>query len=137
MITRIPHDFDSNDDFGPDLELAEALAHFDPEHQDPSYWYRFRQWILENAAGELGRRRLIHELTVGDVMTSWARTVVPVALLAAILAGLLLMRDQSVVPVRPVGIEELLVSGVEGQTIPSALAPSETSDPVAFASEVF
>ena len=47
------------------------------------------------------------------------------------------MRDQSVVPVRPVGIEELLVSGVEGQTIPSALAPSETSDPVAFASEVF
>ena len=70
-------------------------------------------------------------------MTSWARTVVPVALLAAILAGLLLMRDQSVVPVRPVGIEELLVSGVQGQTIPSALAPSETSDPVAFASEVF
>ena len=137
MITRIPHDFDSNDDFGPDPELAEALTHLDPEHQDPNYWYRFRQWILENAAGELARRRLIHELTVGDVMTSWARTVVPAALLAAILAGLLLIRDQSVVPASPVGIEELLVSGVEGQTIPAVLAPSETSDPVAFASEVF
>ena len=70
-------------------------------------------------------------------MTSWARTVVPAALLAAILAGLLLIRDQSVVPASPVGIEELLVSGVEGQTIPAVLAPSETSDPVAFASEVF
>jgi hypothetical protein len=70
-------------------------------------------------------------------MTSWARTVVPAALLAAIVAGLLLTRDQSAVPVRPVGIEELLVSEVEGQTIPAALAPSETSDAVAFASEVF
>jgi hypothetical protein len=70
-------------------------------------------------------------------MTSWARTVVPVALLAAIVAGLLLTKDQSAVPVRPVGIEELLVSEVEGQTIPAALAPSETSDAVAFASEVF
>ena len=137
MITRMPHEFDSNDDLGPDLDLAEALARFDPEHQDPNYWYRFRQWILENAAGELARRRLIHELTVGEVITSWARTVVPVALLAAVLAGLLLMRDQSVVPVRSVGIEELLVSGVEGQTIPATLAPSETSDAVAFASEVF
>ena len=137
MITRMSHDFDSNDGLGPDLELAEAFTHFDPEHQDPSYWYRFRQWILENAAGELARRRLIHELTVGEVITSWARTVVPVALLAAVLAGLLLSRNQSAVPVRPVGIEELLVSGVEGQTIPVALAPSETSDAVAFASEVF
>ena len=137
MITRMSHDFDSNDDLGPDLELAEAFTHFDPEYQDPSYWYRFREWILENAAGELARRRLIHELTVGDVMTSWARTVVPVALLAAIVAGLLLTKDQSAVPVRPVGIEELLVSEVEGQTIPAALAPLETSDAVAFASEVF
>jgi len=76
-------------------------------------------------------------LTIGEVITSWARTVVPVALLAAVLAGLLLSRNQSAVPVRPVGIEELLVSGVEGQTIPVALAPSETSDAVAFASEVF
>ena len=38
MITRMTHDLDSNDDLGPDLELVEALAHFDPEHQDPSYW---------------------------------------------------------------------------------------------------
>ena len=137
MIRRIPHDFDSNDDLGPDVELAEAFAHFNPEHQSPNYWICFRRWILENAATELARRRLIHELTVGEVITSWARTVVPVALLAAVLAGLLFSRNQSAVPVRPIGIEELLVSGVEGQTIPAALAPLETSDAVAFASEVF
>jgi hypothetical protein len=137
MIRRMPHDFDSNDDLGPDVELAEAFAHFNPEHQSPNYWIHFRRWILENAATELARRRLIHELTVGEVITSWARTVVPVALLAAVLAGLLLSRNQLAVPVRPIGIEELLVSGVEGQTIPAALAPSETSGAVAFASEVF
>ena len=70
-------------------------------------------------------------------MTSWAKTVVPVVLLAAVVAGLLLIRDQSAVPVQPMGIEELLVSEVEGQIIPAALVPSETSDAVAFASEVF
>ena len=31
MITRMPHDLDSNDDPGLDIELAEALAHFDLE----------------------------------------------------------------------------------------------------------
>ena len=35
------------------------------------------------------------------------------------------------------GIEELLMSGVEGQTIPAALAPLEMNDAVVFASEVF
>jgi len=137
MIERITHGFDLSDDAGPDPDLAQAFTQLDPEYQDPTYWYRFREWILENAAGELARRRFIHELTVGEVMTSWARTVVPVALLAAIVAGLLLSRDQSVVPVGPVGIEELLMSGVEGQTIPAALAPLEMNDAVVFASEVF
>ncbi len=137
MRKTMHQDFDPNDDLGPDVELAEAFAHFNPDHRYPNYWLRFRQWILENAKGELARRRLIHELTVGDVMTSWAKTVVPVVLLAAVVAGLLLTRDQSAVPVQPMGIEELLVSEVEGQIIPAALAPSETSDAVAFASEVF
>jgi len=137
MIERKTHDFDLSDGPGPDTELAQAFTQLDPGYQDPTYWYRFREWILENAAGELAQRRLIHELTVGEVMTSWARTVVPVALLAAIVAGLLLSRGQSVVPAGTVGIEELLMSGVEGQTIPAALAPLEMSDAVAFASEVF
>ena len=137
MIHRVKHDCDLSDDSGPDRDLAQAFTQLDPEYQDPTYWYHFRQWILENAAGELARRRLIHDVTVGAVMMSWARTIVPAALVTAIVAGLLLSRNQSVVPAEPLGIEELLTSGVEGQTIPALLAPSEMSDAVVFASEVF
>ena len=125
------------DELGRDMELAETLGLLDPAHGDPNYWLRFRAWVLKNAAAELARRRLMHELTVADVMTSWARAVVPTAILAATLAGLLLMRGQSVPPAQPVGIEELLVSEVEGQTIPAALAPQETGGAVAFAAEIF
>ena len=137
MSPRLHNDFEGVDELGRDVELADALDLLDPERRDPNYWLRFRAWVLNNAAAELARRRLMHELTVGDVMTSWARAVVPTAVLAAAVAGLLLVRGQVLPPAQPVGIEELLVSEVEGETIPAALAPQETGGAVAFASEIF
>ncbi len=119
-----------------DKELADALRLVDPVSQDPNYWFRFRSWVVSNAAAELLRRRLMHELTVADVMSSWARAVVPTAALAAALAGLLLVRGPDLPTPQSVGVEELLVSEVEGEPIPTALAPA-TSGAVAFASETF
>ncbi len=119
-----------------DKELAHALRLVDPVSQDPNYWFRFRSWVVSNAAAELARRRLMHELTVADVMSSWARAVVPTAALAAALAGLLLIRGPGLPTPQSVGVEELLVSEVEGEPIPTALAPA-TSGAVAFASETF
>jgi hypothetical protein len=117
----------------PDPEIGRALAALDPTTMDPNYWLRFRAWVVDNAAPELARRRLAAELTVGDVMTSWARMVMPTAILAAALAGLMLLRGESV-STQPLGVEEMLVAEVDGQTIPAALdAPSA----VAFASEIF
>ena len=124
------------DDLGPDEELAQALGLLDPAQQDPNYWFRFRSWVLSNATAELARRRLMHELTVADVMSSWARGVVSAAALAAVLAGLLLVRGADDPAPPPVGVEELLVSEVEGETIPTLLAP-ETNGAVSFASEIF
>ena len=80
---------DGTDELGRDMELAEALTVIDPASQDPNYWLRFRTWVMSNAARELARRRLIVQLTVGDVMEAWARALVPAAMLAAMLAGLL------------------------------------------------
>jgi len=57
--------------------------------------------------------------------------------LAAALAGLLLVRGDATALDQHLGIEELLVSEVEGQTIPAALAPEQTGDAVAFASEIY
>ena len=117
-------------------ELAQALGLLDPAQQDPSYWVRFRSWVVSNAGAELARRRLIRELTVADVMSSWARAVVSTAALVAALAGLLLVRGAGAPALQLVGVEELLVSEVEGETIPTLLAP-ETNGTVAFAAEIF
>lgn len=117
-------------------ELAQALGLLDPAQQDPSYWVRFRSWVVSNAGAELARRRLIRELTVADVMSSWARAVVSTAALVAALAGLMLVRGAGAPDLQLVGVEELLVSEVEGETIPTLLAP-ETNGMVAFAAEIF
>ena len=123
-------------EMGQDDVLAQALGLLDPAHEDPNYWFRFRSWVLSNATAELARRRLMHELTVADVMSSWARGVVSTAALAAALAGLLLVRGPGAPPPQPVGVEELVVSDIEGEAIPTLLG-AETSGAVAFASEIF
>ncbi len=128
---------DGTDELRRDMELAEALTVIDPASQDPNYWLRFRAWVMSNAARELARRRLIVQLTVGDVMEAWARALVPAAVLAAMLAGLLLLRGGTLNDPPPIGIEELLVSEVEGETIPDMLAREEASEFVATFAEIF
>jgi hypothetical protein len=124
-----------DDEPGRDMELAEALSVLDPARGDPNYWLRFRSWIMGAAARELARRRLLVQPTVGDVVTSWARAVLPTALVTAVVAGLLLLRATSLSAPLPIGVEELLVSEIEGETIPMMLEAEESS--VAFASEAF
>lgn len=120
-----------------DVELAEALAEIDPGTREPNYWLRFRVWVMSSAARELARRRLMAQLTVGEVVRSWAGAVVPTALLAAVLAGLLLLRSGVLSQPQPIGVEELLVSEVQGETIPTMLGPDTDGETVAFASEAF
>jgi len=122
---------------GRDREVSAWLATLDPAVDDPNYWFRFQSWVLDRAAPELARRRLLADLTVGDVLTSWARTVIPTAMLAALVAGLLLLRGHDLPAPRPVGVEELLTMGVEGASIPVRLSDDEVSSAVAFASEGF
>jgi hypothetical protein len=124
------------DELGRDMELAEALSVLDPARGDPNYWLRFRSWVMGAAARELGRRRLMSQLTVGDVVSLWARAVVPTAVATALLAGLLLIRGSSLSAPLPIGVEELLVRDIQGETIPMMLEASE-AEAVAFASEIF
>ena len=133
-MNREWNDIVEMDDFGRDRELAEALQHIDPASQDPKYWLRFRTWVLNGAALELARRRMVAQMTVGDVVTSWARALGPTALLAAVVAGILLW---SFGPVPPITVEELLVSEIQGETIPVLASPARSSQAVIFASERF
>jgi hypothetical protein len=122
------------DALGRDRELAEALFHLDPESQDPRYWLRFRTWVMNGATLELARRRRLAQMTVGDVVHSWARALVPTALLAAALAAILLWRVGSMPPMT---VEELLISEIQGETIPMMASPARSFEAVTFASEAF
>lgn len=131
MIRRI-HEFDETGDLGCDPELAAALSVMDPASRDPNYWLRFRWWVMSGAARELGRRRMAVRLTVGDVLESWARALVPTAALVAVLAGMLLLRNEPVAnDWPPIGVEELLLSEVEGNTVPIDVSG------LTFAAEIF
>jgi hypothetical protein len=122
------------DALGRDRELAEALFHLDPESQDPRYWLRFRTWVMNGATLELARRRRLAQMTVGDVVHSWARALVPTALLAAALAAILLWRVGSMPPMT---VEERLISEIQGETIPVMASPARSFEAVTFASEAF
>lgn len=130
MIRRI-HDFDELEESGRDAELSLALSSLDPVSRDPNYWLRFRWWVVSAAAAELARRRRQASLTVGDVLESWARALVPTAALVAALAGLLLMRSQAPVEWPPISVEDLMLSEVEGNAIPIDVAA------LTFTAEIF
>jgi hypothetical protein len=125
------------DGLGGEMHLGETLRYLDPAMSDPNYWFRFRGWVMTAAARELSRRRLMAQITVGDVMSSWARTVVPTALLAAALAGMMLVRTAPTPAARQMDLEELLLSEIPGETVPVLLAPDATAGVVAFVSEIF
>jgi hypothetical protein len=118
-----------------DPGIGSALGSWDPASTDPGFWLRFQARVLQAAAPELARRRLMADLTVGDVLTGWARTLVPTAVLAAAVAALVLVRHAP--QAAPASVEDLLTAGMETPTIPEALAESEAAASVAFAAERF
>lgn len=96
----------------------------DPDRHDPGYWSRFHRRVLEAAAGELALRRVRGASTVSETVFSWGRTVVPAALAAALLAGILLFSEPSGAPSRAdiTDVEELLAGDLEDDPIPVVLA---------------
>ena len=116
-----------------ELRMTAALRGLDPATDDPNYWLRFQGWVVSAAGAELARRRLLVQLTMGDVMSSWARALVPGALLAAAVAGLLAVGPPTAPAVSVVSVEEMLLAGLdEGDPIPAQSVSS-----VSFVSEAF
>ncbi|MDH5590575.1 MAG: hypothetical protein OEZ37_11050 [Gemmatimonadota bacterium] len=123
---------------GVDAVVARGLRSLDPEEGSPNYWMRFRAEVVRRAGPELARRRLMRQATVPEVMSGWARTLVPAAVLAAALAGLFLARGPVRSPGGTLDLEELLLAEVEGPTIPVFLqAASGDAGTPFFAGEGF
>jgi hypothetical protein len=78
------------------------------------------------------------DLTVGDVLSAWARAIVPTAILAAAVAAMILVRTASTNVAERATVEDLLVAGIEDQTIPATLSGDDDGPSmVAFAGETF
>lgn len=124
---------------GADPVVARALASLDPGHGEPGYWSRFHRGVMAAASRELARRRLVRDVTVGDVVFGWGRALVPSAMLAAAVAAFLLLQSESPPRVIPLGVEEMLADGLEGATIPAVLTSESPLDAggMRFASESY
>lgn len=128
-----------SDELGRDLELASALEFIDPAAGDPNYWLRFQSWVMARAGHELARRRMMADLTIGEVLSGWARAVVPVAMVAAVVAAFVLLRPTPVTAPARVTVEDLLVAGLDDEAFPATLTRDDeaAAEAVAFAGERF
>jgi hypothetical protein len=127
-------------DGGPEagLRLDGVLRALDPGSKDRGYWVRFHRVVMEAARDELARRRMTAEVTVSELVTSWARAVVPTALIAAAAAAFLLVQTGgpgAVATGEPLVLEEMF-----GPTLENGGADSEAGESgldATFASEGF
>lgn len=117
-----------------DTGLTEALGSLDPASVDPNYWFRFHGQVMAGADRELARRRMMTRLTVGDVLASWSRTLVPTALLAAAVATLILIRTGSGSLESPASADGLLASD---EVVPVLLPHEAHTAFASFAAEIF
>ena len=84
------------------------LEALDPGSRDAGFWLRFHSRVMASAQAELARRRMVVELSVVDVVFAWRKALVPMALLAAALAGVLITGSEPEESVRILALEEVL-----------------------------
>ena len=114
------------------------IRDLDPAVADPGYWDRFRSRIMSRVVAELARRRTART-TVGDVLESWSRTLVPLAAAAAAAALVMLWKGPTDDAPLTMEIEEALTWDLEDEVLPTLLGtegPGEASAFI-FASEAF
>ena len=104
-----------------EFDEPKQLESLDPGSRDPGFWLRFHTRVMGKAQAELARRRMVGELSVVDVVFAWRRAVVPISLLAAALAGILILGYQPQVPVQIVALEEALTEDLNLLPIPAVI----------------
>ena len=91
-----------------EIEERIPLESLDPGSRDAGFWLRFHGRVMDSAQAELARRRMMAELSVVEVVFAWRKALVPMALLAAALAGILMAGPEPEESIRMVALEEFL-----------------------------
>ena len=116
-----------------DFEKGVPLEVLDPGSRDPGFWLRFHSRVMGEAKSELARRRMVGDLSVVDVLFAWRRALVPMALLAAAMAGILIIGHEPQPPVQLVALEEVLAEDLNLSPIHSVLSGEGGSPEALFA----
>jgi negative regulator of sigma E activity len=113
------------------ITLLRAL---DPAHDRPGYWERFRAEIMERAAFELARRRELARESVELVLSGWSRSLVPVAVAAAVIAAIMLGSEttQNAGVGTPLVLEEVLATDLGDEVLQTVIAGEAHASAVAF-----
>jgi len=110
------------------------LRVLDPAHDRPGYWERFRAEIMERAAFELARRRDRARESVELVLSGWSRSLIPVALAAAVIAAIMVgseaVRDSG--SGAPLVLEDVLATDFSDEVLETAITGEAHSSSVAF-----
>lgn len=117
-----------------DEKRITLLRALDPAHDRPGYWERFRAEIMERAAFELARRRELARESVELVLSGWSRSLVPVAVAAAVIAVIMLGSEttQDPGPGTPLVLEEVLATDLGDEVLQTVIAGEALASPVAF-----
>ena len=123
-----------------EMEPGVRLEILDPGYRDPGYWQRFQIQVIKAVRPHLAYRRRT-QVTMGDVMVSWSRLILPATVAAAAIAGAVLVRQTQAPEAQDVaGVEEVLRLPADGEEpLPSFLHSDEvvSRDVILFAVEQF
>ena len=109
------------------------LQPLDPGFTDPGFWIRFHGRVVTQARDELARRRMTQDLSFPEVVFRWRKSLVPLALLAATLAGIVAVSQEDPGQLlAPVALEEALIQDLVGDPIPVVLGRTAELDETAF-----
>ncbi len=116
-----------------DLDNRARLEPLDPGSEDPGFWIRFHGRVMAQARDELARRQMAGEWNLTEVVFQWRKTLVPITLLAATLAGIFVLGHEEPEPfLSPIALEEALMEDLVGDPIPTVLGREAQLDEVAF-----
>ena len=119
------------------LESPVPLEALDPGKSDSGFWVRFHSRVMVSAREELARRRMAIEPTIAEVVFGWRRALVPMTLLAAALAGILLVgQEEAIIPLPPLALEDALMQDLPVDPIPTVLGRDMDLDEMAFLNAV-
>jgi len=97
----------------------------DPGYRDRGYWARFRASVMTRAANELARRRGMSEVSLLELVQSWARVLLPATAVATVVGAVLLAQSRQADIPAPADPEEVLTEGLEDRTLPDFMALEE------------